>query len=78
MDENSTDFSVVLFRPNFMPVSEEHPLRKRININGFEPTLPTLSPLRSHEPGHTPEGLGCRRLRSDLIGTIPRDVGLGS
>ena len=26
MDENSTDFSVVLFRPNFMPVSEEHPI----------------------------------------------------
>ncbi len=70
------DFSVVLFRPNFMLVSEEHPMK--VHKNQWLLTLPSPPdyPLWSHEPGHTPWCLGCRRLRSDLTGDDPQRCGL--
>jgi len=40
--------------------------------------LPPRYLLGSHEPGHTPSGLGCRLLRSDLTGDDPQRCGLAN
>jgi hypothetical protein len=36
----NADFSVVLFRPNFMLASEEHPMKVH-KINDFDHTIPS-------------------------------------
>jgi hypothetical protein len=38
---NPADFSVVLFRPNFMLTSEEHPMKAHKNQWLLTPTIPT-------------------------------------
>jgi hypothetical protein len=65
------DFSVVLFQPNFMLVSEGYLMKTRKNQWLVSLLSPPCHPLWSYEPGDTPWCLGCRRLRSALIRDYP-------
>jgi len=46
-----TDFSVVLFRPNFMLLSEGHPMKAQKNQWLLDPLLPPDIPWRAKNPG---------------------------
>ena len=72
-----SDFSVVLFRSEFVLVSEKNHMKVHKN-QGLSTPLPSDSPLWSYEPGRTLWCLGRRRLRSDPTWDDPQRGGLAN
>jgi hypothetical protein len=73
MVEKKSDFSVVMFRLHFMLVSEGHLMKSHKNQWLLNLPPPLIS-LGSHVPGYIPWYLGCRHLRSDVIGDDPLEI----
>jgi hypothetical protein len=71
-----TDFSVLLFRPNFMLTSEEHPMKAHKNQGLLTTPSSPVIPCGATNQGTHHGVCGADAFAVTWEGTIPRDVGL--